>query len=133
MVVCTELEAGVVEDKYCILNISKKPDDTQRVCNEHLCPARWWTGPWQHCSVTCGNNGLHHRTVICVRSLGPDEQIALDDDACEVENKPAEIEACNKKETCPGNSTWVAGIWSHVSINMVDQNCYCLKLWSSLL
>ncbi|XP_053405061.1 A disintegrin and metalloproteinase with thrombospondin motifs 7-like [Mercenaria mercenaria] len=114
--VCIELEAGIVDDKYC--DASAKPDDIQRVCNEHLCPARWWSGPWQHCSVTCGNDGVHHRTVICVRSLGPDEQIALDDDACKADDKPAETEACHKKEPCPGNSTWVVGEWSSCNGNL---------------
>lgn len=40
-VICTEIEAGTVDDKYC--NATSKPDDTQRVCNEHLCPARYRT------------------------------------------------------------------------------------------
>ncbi|KAL4227652.1 negative regulation of cellular response to hepatocyte growth factor stimulus [Mactra antiquata] len=114
-VICTELEAGIVDDKYC--NISSKPDDIQRVCNEHLCPARWWKGPWQHCSVSCGENGVHQRTVICVRSLGADEQIALDDEACIAEEKPLETESCKKKEPCPGNSTWVVGEWSSCNGN----------------
>ncbi|XP_060601173.1 A disintegrin and metalloproteinase with thrombospondin motifs 7-like isoform X2 [Ruditapes philippinarum] len=118
-VFCVELEAGVVDDKYC--NVSTKPDDIQRVCNEHLCPARWWSGPWQHCSVTCGNNGVHHRTVICVRSLGPDEQIALDDDACAADDKPAETEACHRKDPCPGNSTWTVGEWSSCNGNPCGQ------------
>lgn len=80
---------------------------------KHCC--RWWTGPWQHCSVTCGTNGVHQRTVICVRSLGEDEQIALDDEACIADEKPPEMESCNKKEPCPGNSTWIVGEWSSVS------------------
>ena len=37
-VACTEIEAGIVEDKYC--DGIPKPDDKQKVCNEHLCPAR---------------------------------------------------------------------------------------------
>lgn len=38
-VVCTELEGDHVEDRYC--NVTNKPDDKQRVCNVHLCPARY--------------------------------------------------------------------------------------------
>ena len=75
---------------------------------------RWWFGPWQHCSVTCGDTGLHHRTVICVRSLGPDEQIALDDEACSDQEKPQEVEPCHKKEPCAGTSSWIVGEWSEV-------------------
>lgn len=57
-VVCTELEAGVVEDKYCIKNISIKPDDKQRFCNEHLCPARYlfltiYTCTWYSDMTAC--------------------------------------------------------------------------------
>ena len=37
-VVCVEKEAGVVDDIYC--NSTSNPDDKQRVCNAHLCPAR---------------------------------------------------------------------------------------------
>ncbi|WAR00410.1 ATS7-like protein [Mya arenaria] len=114
-IVCMELEAGLVEDKYCDAN--NKPDDKQRVCNEHQCPARWWTGPWQHCSMTCGESGVHQRTVICVRSLGPEEQIALDDEACDTSEKPPEVEHCHRKDPCPGNSTWVTGEWSDCDAN----------------
>ena len=37
-VVCVEKEAGIVDDIYC--NITTKPDDMHKSCNEHLCPAR---------------------------------------------------------------------------------------------
>ena len=37
--VCVEREAGIVDDFYC--NISSKPYDMERVCNDHLCPARY--------------------------------------------------------------------------------------------
>ena len=116
IVVCLEKEAGLVEDKHC--NISTKPDDKSKPCNDHLCPARWWIGPWQHCSVTCGKNGIHRRTVICVRSLGYDEQVALEDHECEGAEKPLEEEACHHKEACVENLSWSAGKWSDVSINI---------------
>lgn len=38
-VVCVEKEAGIVEDKFC--NISIKPDDMHKPCNDHQCPARY--------------------------------------------------------------------------------------------
>lgn len=106
-VVCAERD-GIVEDMYC--NATTKPDDKMRVCNVHLCPARWWSGPWQHCSVTCGEGGVHRRTVICVRSLS-EEQIALEDKACDGQDKPLEVETCHHKNACPGTSTWVVGDW----------------------
>lgn len=115
-VICVEKEAGIVDDIYC--NSTSNPDDKQRVCNAHLCPARWWTGPWQHCSVTCGNDGIHRRTVICVRSLGKDEQIALEDSACEELEKPAEAERCRDKVPCPGTSEWQSTDWSSCAENV---------------
>ena len=79
---------------------------------------RWWHGLWQHCSVSCGGNGHRRRTVLCVRQLGPDEQIALEDWECEsLENKPLEISECSHKEPCPVEDTvWKVGPWSEVSI-----------------
>ncbi|KAL5005515.1 hypothetical protein ScPMuIL_018971 [Solemya velum] len=114
-VLCMEREAGNVDDRYC--NITTKPDDIQKSCNIHLCPAKWWFGPWQHCSVTCGESGRHRRTVICVRSLGSDEQVALDDEACTDQEKPMEEEACHHKDPCPGNSKWLVGEWSSCNGN----------------
>ncbi|KAK2146183.1 hypothetical protein LSH36_626g04010 [Paralvinella palmiformis] len=109
-VVCVEREAGIVDDFYC--NISSKPYDMERVCNDHLCPARWWAGPWQHCSVSCGDNGIHHRTVMCVRSHGQSEQQALDDYECEAQEKPLNLEPCHHKDPCPDDSYWEASQWS---------------------
>ncbi|KAL3866276.1 hypothetical protein ACJMK2_043584 [Sinanodonta woodiana] len=113
--VCTEVESGIVDDVYC--NQTAKPDDKQKVCNDHLCPARWWAGPWQHCSVTCGDDGVHHRTVICVRSHGTDEQVALVDAECNALEKPREVEPCQKKDLCPGTGIWVAEEWSSCKSN----------------
>ena len=79
-----------------------------------ICTLRWWAGPWQHCSVTCGNNGVHRRTVICVRSLGSDEQIALDDHSCQSQPKPTEVDKCHPKDPCPGTADWVVGDWTLV-------------------
>ena len=76
---------------------------------------RWWTGPWQHCSVSCGDKGIHRRTVICVRSLGSDEQIALEDSVCGGLDKPVEVEPCHHKDPCPGLGVWTVAGWSNVS------------------
>lgn len=77
---------------------------------------RWWAGPWQHCSVTCGDTGIHRRTVICVRRQGPDEQIALEDFTCADQKKLMEVESCHHKEPCPGWAGWITGDWSKVSV-----------------
>ncbi|XP_059169581.1 A disintegrin and metalloproteinase with thrombospondin motifs 7-like [Physella acuta] len=112
-VVCKELENVIVDDMNCDQN--SKPDDKLRVCNVHLCPARWWTGAWQRCSVTCGDTGTHRRTVICVRSLGSSEQIALEDKDCESLDRPEEVEPCHHKDPCPGVGVWQAEEWSECS------------------
>ena len=108
-----ETDAGHVDDFYC--DASTKPDDQQLMCNTHLCPAYWWMGPWQHCSVSCGQNGIHLRTVMCVRRLGLDQQMALDDYECEELVKPSEHEPCHHKDPCPDNAFWETGVWSDVS------------------
>lgn len=76
---------------------------------------RWWSGPWQHCSVSCGEGGVRQRTVICVRSLGPEEQMALGDKDCDAEPKPTSVEPCPRQQPdCP--SLWRTGPWSEVNI-----------------
>ncbi|XP_018007625.1 uncharacterized protein LOC108665385 [Hyalella azteca] len=106
---CMEQEAGLVEDKYCL--DSPKPPTNMRVCNTHDCPAWWWTGPWQPCSVTCGPGGTTRRTVICVRSLGATEQMALLDSDCPDADKPHDTEPCTAPESCPTDLSWSVGPW----------------------
>ncbi|XP_052832020.1 A disintegrin and metalloproteinase with thrombospondin motifs 7 isoform X2 [Octopus bimaculoides] len=109
VVICTEMEAGAVDEMYC--NASMKPDDKQRKCNEHLCPAMWWEGPWQHCSVTCGS-GVQRRTVMCVRSFGDKEQMALDDSACVGQKKPNHEKECHHTDVlCPKVTRWISSPW----------------------
>ena len=77
---------------------------------------RWWVGPWQHCSITCGKGrGLRRRTVICVRSLSDDEQMALHDADCPVADRPIEEDACEPLAPCPGEASWETGVWSKVT------------------
>ncbi|XP_076069454.1 ADAM metallopeptidase with thrombospondin type 1 motif B [Oratosquilla oratoria] len=106
---CLEQEAGLVEDRYC--RHVAKPRDMSRSCNDHACPAWWWAGPWQPCSTTCGSGGLRRRSVMCVRSFGPTEQMALLDSDCESDEKPHEIEKCPEADPCPLRRTWIVGPW----------------------
>lgn len=77
------------------------------------CNFRWWAGPWQHCSISCGVGGSRHRTVLCVRSLGPEEQMALEEKDCESLPKPIAQQPCkHKPPPCP--SLWKTGPWSEV-------------------
>ncbi|XP_028966579.1 A disintegrin and metalloproteinase with thrombospondin motifs 7 [Galendromus occidentalis] len=107
---CMEKEAGLVEDTYC--THTPKPKPIKRTCNTHQCPARWWTGPWQHCSATCGDQGRRKRTVLCIRSLGTDEQLALNDDRCAAVTKPHDQEPCPVTPQCPEDPNWITSEWS---------------------
>ncbi|CAL1290597.1 unnamed protein product [Larinioides sclopetarius] len=123
-----EKEAGLVEDKYC--DPATKPAEKTRDCNKHQCPAKWWTGPWQHCSASCGQRGIRKRTVICVRSLHRDQQIALLDEDCDIALRPLDSEPCPHKRPCHGQrETWAASQWSDVCsdepCNFQSRHVYC--------
>ena len=75
---------------------------------------RWWVGPWQYCSLTCGDKGIRRRTVICVRSLSDDEQVALHDADCPINDRPTEEDLCPDMPPCPGQVTWKTGPWLKV-------------------
>lgn len=77
-------------------------------------PRRWWVGEWQPCSSSCGPGGLSRRAVLCVRSVGLDEQSALEPPACAHLPRPPAETPCNRNVTCP--ATWAVGNWSQVSI-----------------
>ncbi|XP_042328625.1 A disintegrin and metalloproteinase with thrombospondin motifs 7 isoform X2 [Sceloporus undulatus] len=109
---CVEIIAGVVEERYCKGLI--RPDDKQRSCSEEPCPARWWTGEWQACSATCGDTGLTKRTVLCIQSVGLDEQKALQPISCQNLPKPDATAPCNREVSCPAK--WVMGNWSECSV-----------------
>ncbi|XP_066557272.1 A disintegrin and metalloproteinase with thrombospondin motifs 7 [Amia ocellicauda] len=109
---CVEETAGIVEEIYC--DPATRPDDKQASCNEELCPARWWVGEWQKCSVSCGASGLMKRTVLCVQSVGLDEQRALPSTECEHMAKPEVLSSCNTLQPCPAD--WIVGNWSECSV-----------------
>ncbi|XP_067887266.1 A disintegrin and metalloproteinase with thrombospondin motifs 12-like [Heterodontus francisci] len=108
---CVEKTPRVVEDRFC--DAKTRPDDRQRKCNEQDCPARWWTGEWQKCSTTCGDTGIKKRTVLCVRTVGTDEQ-ALPSSDCNQLLKPGIQLSCNRDIPCPSN--WTMGDWSECSV-----------------
>lgn len=103
---CVEKEAGLVEDTYCEGVSPPRPATRRRPCSRQPCPARWWTGPWQPCSATCG--GLRRHTVLCVRSRGKADQLALNQEACDPSTRPADTEPCPDDARCHtvhGNTT----------------------------
>lgn len=81
-----------------------------------LCPHRWWAGEWQLCSSSCGPGGLSRRAVLCIHSVGLDEQSALGPPACEHLPRPPAETPCNRDVPCP--ATWAVGNWSEVSSMM---------------
>uniref|UniRef100_A0A8C4XSJ2 ADAM metallopeptidase with thrombospondin type 1 motif 7 n=1 Tax=Falco tinnunculus TaxID=100819 RepID=A0A8C4XSJ2_FALTI len=108
---CVEKLAGIVEERYC--DALTRPDDQQRTCSEEPCPARWWVGEWQKCSATCGRSGLMKRTVLCIQSVGLDEQRALQQADCQHLSKPDATAPCHRDVPCP--SQWAVGNWSECS------------------
>lgn len=78
-------------------------------------PGRWWAGEWQQCSSSCGPGGLSRRAVLCIQSVGLDEQSALEPPACAHLPRPPAETPCNRHVPCP--ATWAVGDWSQVSIS----------------
>uniref|UniRef100_A0A8I5NPS0 Peptidase M12B domain-containing protein n=1 Tax=Papio anubis TaxID=9555 RepID=A0A8I5NPS0_PAPAN len=111
-VYCSERQTGPVDEEHC--DPLGRPDDRQRKCSEQPCPARWWAGEWQLCSSSCGPWGLSHRAVLCIRSVGLDEQSALEPPACEHLPRPPTETPCNRHVPCP--ATWAVGNWSQCSV-----------------
>lgn len=111
-VYCTEKQAGPVDERHC--DPLGRPDDRHRKCSEEPCPARWWAGEWQRCSSSCGPRGLSRRAVLCIRSVGLDEQSALEPPACEHLPRPPAETPCNRDVPCP--ATWAVGNWSQCSV-----------------
>uniref|UniRef100_A0A8C5TZW5 ADAM metallopeptidase with thrombospondin type 1 motif 7 n=1 Tax=Malurus cyaneus samueli TaxID=2593467 RepID=A0A8C5TZW5_9PASS len=109
---CVERLAGLVEERFC--DALTRPDDQQRTCSEDPCPARWWVGEWQKCSATCGRPGLMKRTVLCIQSVGLDEQRALPPADCQHLSKPDATKPCHPEVPCP--SQWAVGNWSECSV-----------------
>ncbi|XP_041274399.1 A disintegrin and metalloproteinase with thrombospondin motifs 7 [Onychostruthus taczanowskii] len=110
---CVERLAGLVEERFC--DALTRPDDQQRPCSEEPCPARWWVGEWQKCSATCGRAGLMKRTVLCIQSVGLDEQRALQPADCQHLAKPDATAPCHPEVPCP--SPWAVGNWSECSVS----------------
>ncbi|XP_066095968.1 A disintegrin and metalloproteinase with thrombospondin motifs 7 isoform X1 [Saccopteryx bilineata] len=111
-VYCRERQAGLVDERHC--DPVDRPDDRQRKCSEEPCPARWWEGEWQPCSRSCRPGGLSHRAVLCIRSVGLDEQSALEPPACRHLPRPPAETPCNLDVPCP--ATWGVGNWSQCSV-----------------
>ncbi|XP_044132344.1 A disintegrin and metalloproteinase with thrombospondin motifs 12 isoform X2 [Bufo gargarizans] len=107
---CISKGKGVVKNTFCDPN--EQPLPRQKKCNLQDCPARWWTGEWQECSATCGPTGEKKRTVLCIRTVGADEQ-ALPSEDCHHLTRPKSYISCNRDIACP--SDWSVSNWTECS------------------
>ncbi|XP_046930112.1 A disintegrin and metalloproteinase with thrombospondin motifs 12 isoform X1 [Lynx rufus] len=109
---CVKKDHGMVKATFC--DPETQPNGRQKKCYEKDCPPRWWAGEWEACSATCGPHGEKKRTVLCVQTMGSDEQ-ALPAKDCQHLLKPKTLISCNRDILCP--SDWTVGNWSECSVS----------------
>ncbi|KAG8456748.1 hypothetical protein GDO86_002507 [Hymenochirus boettgeri] len=123
---CVNKKEGVVKNTFC--DPHTQPINRQKKCNTQDCPPRWWVGQWQQCSATCGPTGEKKRTVLCLKTLGSDEE-ALPSEDCHHLTKPKSYLSCNRDILCP--SDWTVGNWSECSVTcgggVRHRNVTCAK------
>ncbi|KAM4616153.1 A disintegrin and metalloproteinase with thrombospondin motifs 12-like [Polymixia lowei] len=108
---CFEVDMGVVDESLC--NPDSRPEDRHRKCKNMDCPARWWVGGWQHCTATCGSDGLRKRTVLCVRTVAGEERVLHPVD-CKHLLKPKPVVPCNRDVPC--GQDWAVGNWEECPV-----------------
>ncbi|XP_064127173.1 A disintegrin and metalloproteinase with thrombospondin motifs 12 [Loxodonta africana] len=109
---CVKKGRGVVKATFC--DPETQPNGRQKKCHEKDCPPRWWAGEWEACSATCGPHGEKKRMVLCIQTMGSDEQ-ALPAKDCQHLLKPKSLVSCNRDILCP--SDWTVGNWSECSVS----------------
>ncbi|XP_053513353.1 A disintegrin and metalloproteinase with thrombospondin motifs 12 isoform X2 [Artibeus jamaicensis] len=109
---CVRKGHGMVKATFC--DPETQPNGRQKKCHEKDCPPRWWAGEWEACSATCGPHGEKTRTVLCIQTMGSDEQ-ALPAKDCQHLLKPKPLVSCNRDVLCP--SDWTVGNWSECSVS----------------
>ncbi|XP_030048871.1 A disintegrin and metalloproteinase with thrombospondin motifs 12 [Microcaecilia unicolor] len=123
---CVKKGRGVVKKTFC--DAETQPSTRQKSCNEKDCPPRWWVGDWQKCSTTCGPTGEKKRTVLCIQTVGSDEQ-ALPPKDCQHLPKPKAHFSCNRDILCP--SDWTVSNWSECTVTcgggLRSRNVTCTK------
>uniref|UniRef100_A0A8C0SDH4 ADAM metallopeptidase with thrombospondin type 1 motif 12 n=1 Tax=Canis lupus familiaris TaxID=9615 RepID=A0A8C0SDH4_CANLF len=109
---CVKKGHGMVKATFC--DPETQPNGRQKKCHEKDCPPRWWAGEWEACSASCGPHGEKKRTVLCIQTMGSDEQ-ALPAKDCQHLLKPKTLISCNRDILCP--SDWTVGNWSECSVS----------------
>ncbi|XP_077203070.1 A disintegrin and metalloproteinase with thrombospondin motifs 12 [Paroedura picta] len=108
---CVKKGNGVVKNLFC--DPDTQPNGRQKKCIEKDCPPRWWAGEWQKCSTTCGPTGEKKRTVLCIQTVGLDEQ-ALPAEDCHHLLRPKSQLSCNRDILCP--SDWTVSNWTECTV-----------------
>ncbi|KAG7278284.1 hypothetical protein CRUP_036361 [Coryphaenoides rupestris] len=108
---CFEVDMGVVDETLC--DPGGRPADRHRKCKNMDCPARWWVGGWQHCTSTCGLDGVRKRTVLCVRTVSGEERVLHPVD-CKHLLKPKPVVPCNRDVPCAEG--WAVGTWEECPV-----------------
>lgn len=108
---CMRKGGGVIKNSFC--DPATQPNGRQKKCYEKDCPPRWWAGEWQKCSTTCGPTGQKKRTVLCIQTVGSDEQ-ALAVTECQHLLKPKTHQSCNRDVLCP--SDWTVSNWTECTV-----------------
>uniref|UniRef100_A0A8C8BTS6 ADAM metallopeptidase with thrombospondin type 1 motif 12 n=1 Tax=Otus sunia TaxID=257818 RepID=A0A8C8BTS6_9STRI len=113
---CMRKGSGAIKNSFC--DPATQPNGRQKKCYEKDCPPRWWAGEWQKCSTTCGPTGQKKRTVLCIQTVGSDEQ-ALAVTECQHLLKPKTHLSCNRDVLCP--SDWTVSNWTEVNSYQIGQ------------
>uniref|UniRef100_U3JHF9 ADAM metallopeptidase with thrombospondin type 1 motif 12 n=1 Tax=Ficedula albicollis TaxID=59894 RepID=U3JHF9_FICAL len=123
---CEWRGSGATRNSFC--DPATQPQGRQKKCHERDCPPRWWAGEWQKCSTTCGPTGQKKRTVLCIQTVGSDEQ-ALDVTECQHLLKPKTYLSCNRDILCP--SDWTVSNWTECTVTcgggIRTRNVTCAK------
>ncbi|NXI45019.1 ATS12 metalloproteinase, partial [Galbula dea] len=123
---CVRRGSRVIKNSFC--DPATQPNGRQKKCYEKDCPPRWWTGEWQKCSTTCGPTGQKKRTVLCIQTVGSDEQ-ALAVTECQHLLKPKTHLSCNRDVLCP--SDWTVSNWTECTVTcgggIRTRNVTCAK------
>ncbi|KAM6289855.1 A disintegrin and metalloproteinase with thrombospondin motifs 12 [Aegotheles albertisi] len=123
---CMWKGSGAIKNSFC--DPATQPNGRQKKCYEKDCPPRWWAGEWQKCSTTCGPTGQKKRTVLCIQTVGSDEQ-ALAVTECQHLLKPKTHLSCNRDVLCP--SDWTVSNWTECTVTcgggIRTRNVTCAK------
>ncbi|XP_009893025.1 PREDICTED: A disintegrin and metalloproteinase with thrombospondin motifs 12 [Charadrius vociferus] len=123
---CMRKGGGAIKNSFC--DPATQPNGRQKKCYEKDCPPRWWAGEWQKCSTTCGPTGQKKRTVLCIQTVGSDEQ-ALAVTECQHLLKPKTHLSCNRDVLCP--SDWTVSNWTKCTVTcgggIRTRNVTCAK------